>query len=178
LGFDYHVEVDGHYYSAPYHLVKESLEIRIAEHTIEIFHKNTRVASHIRSFNRGLHTTTSEHMPNKHLNHMKWTPGRLLNWAQSIGQKTLELTKHLLEKKAHPEQGYRACLGMLNLVRQYGEERLEAACRRAIYYQTLSRRSVLNILKNGLDTQLLPIDELEQAVTLHHENIRGPDYFS
>jgi transposase len=178
LGFDYHIEVDGHYYSAPYHLVKEPLEIRITEHTIEIFHKNVRIASHMRSYKKGLHTTTSEHMPKKHLKHMKWTPGRLLNWAQTIGQNTLKLTKHLLEKKAHPEQGYRACLGMLNLVRQFGETRLEAACRRAIHYQTLSRRSVLIILKDNLDKQPLPVNEPEQTVTLHHENIRGPDYFS
>jgi transposase len=178
LGFDYHIEVDGHYYSAPYHLVKELLEVRITEHTIEIIYKNSRIATHIRSFSRGSHSTISEHMPKKHLKHMKWTPGRLLNWAQSIGQNTLKLTKHLLEKKAHPEQGYRACLGMLNLVRQYGEMRLETACQRAIYYQTLSRRSVFIILKNGLDKHPLPIDESEQSVTPYHENIRGPNYFS
>lgn len=99
LGIDYHIEVDRHYYSAPYHLVKESLEIRVTEHTIEVFHNNARVASHIRSFQHGGHTTTPEHMPKKHQKHMKWTPGRLLNWAQSIGQNTLTLTKHLLEKK-------------------------------------------------------------------------------
>lgn len=176
LGIDYHIEVDGHYYSAPYQLAKETVEVRYTENTIEIFHKNKRVGSHIRSYRKGTHTTISEHMPKKHSSHMQWTPGRLLNWGQSIGPNTLELTKKIIEKKAHPEQAYRACLGLLNLAKQFGEERLEAACQRAIHYGAMSRRSVKDILENNLDKTFLP--DQPEPKTSHHENIRGPSYFS
>ena len=177
LGLDYHVEVDGHYYSAPYELAHEMVELRITEKVIEILHKNTRVASHVRSYRKGSHTTITEHMPKKHQKHMQWTPGRFLNWANTIGPKTFDLTKRLIEKKDHPEQAYRACLGLLNLVRQYGSERLEAACQRAIHYRVFTRRSVAEILKTGLDR--LPLDQKTPKKTNDsHKNIRGPHYFS
>jgi len=178
LGFDYHIEIDGHYYSAPYELTKEPIEVRITENVIEIFNKGTRVASHIRSYRRGAHTTVPEHMPKKHHKHMEWTPGRFLNWANSIGQKTFHLTKHIIETKKHAEQAYRVCLGLLNLCKRYGKERLEAACNRAIHYHTLTRRSVAEILKNGLDKQSLLEGPSEPKLTNHHKNIRGPEYFA
>lgn len=177
LGFDYHVEADHHYYSAPYQLVKEKLEIRMTANTVEIFHKNQRITSHVRSYQRGKHTTIKEHMPTRHQKHMQWTPGRLLNWAKTIGPQTLILTKHILESKAHPEQGYRACLGLLNLVKTYNEQRLENACKRAVFYHVFNRRSVANILKEGLDKQPLPENDAESK-NLTHENIRGPSYFT
>lgn len=177
LWLDYHVEVDGHYYSAPYQLIKEMLEVRMTENTIEIFHNNQRIASHIRNYRKGTHTTINEHMPTKHQKHMQWTPGRFLNWAKSIGPQTLILTKHILEKKEHPEQGYRACLGLLNLARTYSKERLESGCNRANFYQIYTRRCVSNILKEGLDKQPLPVNDNEPK-NLTHENIRGPSYFA
>lgn len=178
LGFDYHIEIDGHYYSAPYQLTKEPVEVRITQNIIEIFNNNTRVASHVRSYKRGAHTTTPEHMPKKHKKHMAWTPGRLLNWANSIGPKAFYLTKHLIETKSHPEQAYRACLGLLNLSRQYGKERLEAACQRTIHYHVFTRRSVAEILKGGLDKQPLPETTSQTKSSVHHKNVRGPKYFT
>ena len=177
LGIDYHIEVDGHYYSAPYQLAKETVEVRYTENTIEIFHKSKRVASHVRSYRQGTHTTTAEHMPEKHSRHMQWTPGRLLNWSQSIGPHTLQLTKQIFEKKEHPEQAYRSCLGLLNLVKSFGEARLEAACQRAIYYGPPTRRSVKEILSKNLDK--IPIEDNQpETIISNHENIRGPSYFS
>jgi len=178
LGFDYHIEIDGHYYSAPYELTKEPIEVRITANVIEIFNKGIRVASHIRSYRRGAHTTVQEHMPKKHQKHMQWTPGRFLNWANSIGPKTLHLTKHIIEIKKHPEQAYRVCLGLLNLCKLYSKERLEAACNRAIHYHTFTRRSVAEILKNGLDKQPLLETPSESQLKNYHKNIRGPEYFT
>jgi transposase len=177
LGFDYHIEIDRHYYSAPYQLIKEKLEVRMTENTVEIFHKNKRIISHIRSHRKGSHTTISEHMPTRHQKHMQWTPGRLLNWGKSIGPQTLIVTKHILQKKDHPEQGYRACLGLLNLAKAYSKERLETACGRAVFYNIFTRRSVANILKEGADKQPLPTNDTEPK-NLNHENIRGPKYFT
>jgi len=177
LGIDYHIEIEGHYYSAPYRLAKEEVQLRTTKNTVEVFYQNKRVASHIRSYKRGFHTTLTQHMPTRHQKHLDWTPGRFLNWAKTIGPETLHLTKQLLEKKAHPEQGYRSCLGLLNLAKNYGQSRLEAACRRAIHFHTPYRKSVDAILKKNLDKQPLP-EESQKTSSVLHENIRGPKYFA
>jgi transposase len=126
VNIDYHVEVDGHYYSVPHSLVRQKLELRVSATTVECYFKNKRVAAHVRSHQRGHHTTLAEHMPEAHRKHLQWTPGRLLNWAYVIGPGTRDVVRWQLEHRPHPEQGYRACLGLLNLARRYGEQRLES----------------------------------------------------
>jgi len=120
---DYHVEVDGHFYSVPSSLLKKEIDVRLTASIIECLYKGKRVASHIRSY-RGGFTTCTEHMPKAHQKHLEWSVGRFLNWALDIGPATKDLVQHLLEKKPHPEQGYRACLGLLSLAKQYGKARL------------------------------------------------------
>jgi transposase len=107
------------------------VEVRYTERTVECFYLSKRVAAHVRHYRKGAHTTLTEHMPKAHQKHMQWTPGRFLKWAKDSGPYTLKLVKHLLENKPHPEHGYRTCLGLLNLVKQVGTQRLEAACARA-----------------------------------------------
>jgi transposase len=125
--FDYHVDADRHYYSVPHALVGQELWARFSAATIEVFHRTERVASHVRSYQHGVHTTLPDHMPRSHRAHAEWTPTRLIHWGASIGASTGAVVEHLLKSKPHPEQGYRACLGLLSLARQYGRERLEAA---------------------------------------------------
>ena len=120
VNIDYHVELAGHYYSVPHHLVRHKLDVRFTATTVECFFKGKRVAAHARSNSRGRHTTLAEHMPESHRRHQQWTPGRLLNWALSIGPGTRDVVRWQLENRPHPEQGYRACLGLLNLARHYG----------------------------------------------------------
>ena len=117
VGIDYHVEGDRHYYSVPHTLVGEHVMVRLTATTVECFFKGRRVAAHVRSYLKGRHTTLPEHMPSSHRRHMKWTPGRLLNWGQKIGAGTRAVVQWQLENRPHPEQGYRACLGLLNLPR-------------------------------------------------------------
>ena len=112
-GIDYHVEVYGHWYSVPYRLMRETIEARITEQTVELFHRGTRVASHIRSPLRGRHTTIAEHMPSAHRRYADWTPARLMREAAAIGPSTAALVEQILHAKPHPEQGFRACLGIL-----------------------------------------------------------------
>jgi transposase len=176
VGIDYHVEIDGHYYSVPHRLVRARLEARFTRSTVEILHRGARVASHPRSYRRGAHSTLAEHMPAAHRAHMEWTPARLMSWGASIGVCTAALVKHLLTHRPHPEMGYRACLGLLALARQYGQARLEAACTRALSIGSPSRRSVLSILKAGLDRQATPAVEPEPSLPAH-SNVRGPDYY-
>jgi transposase len=176
VNIDYHVEIERHYYSAPHALVRQELEARITRQTVELLHRGRRVASHALSNKRGGYTTAPEHMPASHRAHAEWTPGRLLNWAARIGPAVAALVRHLLETKPHPEQGYRACLGLLAAARKYGDARLEAACERALAIGSPTRRSVLSILAAGLDQKSLVTEDPEWQLPLH-ENVRGPKYY-
>jgi len=176
VNIDYHVEIERHYYSVPHALVRQELEARITRQTVEILHRGRRVASHALSTKRGGYTTCPEHMPASHRAHAEWTPGRLLNWAARIGPAVAALVKHLLETKPHPEQGYRACLGLLAAARKYGDARLEAACERALAIGAPTRRSVLSILAAGLDQKPLTSEDEAWQLPLH-ENVRGPTYY-
>ena len=173
---DYHVEFDAHYYSVPHTLVGQDVELRITRDAIEVLFRHRRVASHARSYRRGDYTTVADHMPASHRAHREWTPARLLHWAASIGTATAQLVTHLLESRPHPEQGYRACLGLLALARKYGDTRLEAACTRALTLGAKSRKSVASILAAGLDRQL-PSTRFDDAVLPAHANVRGPEYY-
>jgi transposase len=178
LNIDYHAEIDHHYYSAPYSLVHEQVEARMTATTIELFHRGQRVASHLRSYARGKHTTNPEHMPKSHREHRDWSPSRILHWAATIGPKTRELAEAILAERRHPEQGYRSCLGILRLGKRYGNERLEAACARAVSVRARSYRHVESMLKNGLDRLTAPEPEAPTTGTsASHENIRGGGYY-
>ena len=138
------------------------------------------MAAHVRSYQRGKHTTLPEHMPESHRRHMQWTPGRLLNWGEKIGPGTRAVVQWQLENRPHPEQGYRACLGLLNLAKIYGEERLEGACRRALAMGSPTRKRILAILEAKLDQHpdLFPTTDAAVATAARvHGNVRGADYF-
>ena len=108
VAFDYHVDVDEHYYSVPHALVGYEVWARYSATTVEVLHRGQRVASHVRSYQKGKHTTEGEHMPKSHRAHSEWTPKRLIDWGLSIGPATGAVVEHLLVSKPHPEQGYRA----------------------------------------------------------------------
>ena len=181
VNIDYHVEVDHHYYSAPQALIHQELEARYSQMTVELFHHGQRVASHRRSYERGRHSTTTEHMPKAHQKHLEWSPSRIVNWAKTIGEKTATLVAAILQERRHPEQGYRSCLGILRLGKRYGDERLEAACARALSVSARSYRHVESILKAGLDhlpLPELPIEASPSQPNANHENVRGPKYYN
>jgi len=177
VAFDYHVDVDGHYYSVPHALVGYSVWARFTAATVEVFFRSQRVATHVRSYQRGGHTTLPEHMPKSHRAHAEWSPKRLIQWGESIGVSTGAIVEHLLRSKPHPEQGYRACLGLLALARQYGERRLESASTLALRLGSPSRKSVLSILESGRDLHTAaPSDTLALDLPAHG-NVRGPGYY-
>ena len=177
VNIDYHVEVDQHYYSVPFPLVRELLDARIAATTVELFHKGVRVASHIRSFEKGKHTTVREHMPKAHQEHLEWTPSRLIEWGRKMGESTAALVAKILDERPHPEQGYRSCLGLLRLGKKYSAERLEAACARALHFGTHKYRSVKSILQSGLDREPYPTQSPPSPPLPDHANVRGADYY-
>jgi len=181
VNLDYHVELDRRFYSVPHALVHERVELRSTATSLEVFYKGQRVALHRRPtyYAPGGYSTIPEHMPKAHRKHLEWTPTRLIHWGESVGPKTAELVETILEHRPHPEQGYRSCLGILRLAKQYGNERLEAACERAVLARARSYRHVQSILKNGLDRVPLPKPAPTQsALPLTHENVRGGDYYT
>lgn len=177
VNIDYHIELNGHYYSVPYSLGREKeFEVRYTDKTVEIFYNTRRIASHLRDDTRGRHTTLGEHMPKSHREYLEWNPSRIINWAKTIGASVAEVVETILTSRGYPEQGYRSCLGILRLSKRYSPERLEAACKRAVAIRGLSYRSIESILKNRLDERQLP--ELKPQPVIVHENIRGGGYFT
>jgi transposase len=172
---DYHVEVDRHYYSVPHSLLRQQVEVRLTAATVEILHRGRRVAAHVRSHRVGGHTTEAAHRPKAHQKHLEWSPERLIRWGEEVGPSTGRLVQQILERRPHPEQGYRACLGLLRLGKQHTPERLEAACFRALRSGATSYRSVKSILEHGLDR--LPLEEAAELTLPLHENVRGADYY-
>ncbi len=173
---DYHVEVDKHRYSVPYQLVHKKVDVRSTHSTVEVFFKGKRVASHRRNPKKGGFSTLKEHMPKSHQEYAEWTPDRLIRWARKTGEHTERLVEQILASRPHPQQGFRACLGILRLSKPYGQDRLEAACKRALHINSLSYKSLESILKNGLDQKPLP-QKQPDAPAIEHTNVRGPQYY-
>ena len=177
VNIDYHVEVDRNYYSVPYQLVGEIVDIRLTDGLVEALHRGKRVASHPRATGKGRYITQIQHMPASHRKHLEWTPSRLISWAESVGPQTTTLVTTILEQKPHPEQGYRSCLGIMRLGKKHGLDRLEAAAARAVACGAFSYSSVKSILASNLDQAPLPAPPDERA-TPAHQNLRGPEYYA
>ena len=177
VNIDYHISVEGHLYSVPYRLVGAAVTVRLTATTLEILHQGTRVAAHARSVAKGRYTTEPTHRPKSHQQHLEWSPSRLVTWGASIGDATARVVEAILARQPHPEQGYRACLGLLSLSRRYERTRLEAASVRALASGAVSYRAVKSILATGLDH--LPFEA--EPPTLHlpatHAHVRGAAYY-
>lgn len=176
VNIDYHVEFDRHYYSVPYQLVGQRVDVRATAGALEVFHSAKRVASHLRSYVSGRHTTDPAHMPESHRRHAEWTPSRIIAWAERTGPNTAALAQEIMAARRHPEQGYRSCLGIIRLGQRYGAERVEAAAARALAARALSYRSVESILSHGLDRQP-PGEPPPPRTHRRHHNLRGPEYY-
>ena len=175
VNIDYHVEVDRHYYSVPYQLAGAVVDVRLTASVVEIFAKNKRVASHLRSYQKGRHATDAAHMPDSHRRYLEWTPGRIVAWAEKNGPETAAFVDALMKSRPHPEQGFRSALGVMRLAKKYSPERLEAACARCLGVKSFSYKSVESILKHGLDQR--PLRDGVTRAHSAHRNIRGPNYY-
>ena len=142
VNIDYHVAVANHFYSVPYTLVHQQVEVRLTETTVELFQASKRVAAHLRSQQSGRSTTLEEHRPKSHQKYLQWTPGRMVEWARTIGPDCAQVVESILQDRPHPEMGFRSCLGIIRLGKAAGSARLEAACRRALHFRTCSYASI------------------------------------
>lgn len=189
---DYHVKFDNSYYSVPSRYVEQTVDIRANQHLVEIYIKDKVIAYHKRSYEKNFVLTEVKHMPKKHRVIAEVNAQNLLNWSEKVGPKTNTIISRLLSSEMHPEQTYRKCLGILRLGGRYGEDRLEAACKRALHFGVNTYKGIEAVLKNGCDKLplALPIDaeadadadeagkeQLQLPKTLHHDNIRGSHYY-
>jgi transposase len=176
VNIDYHIAVEGHLYSVPYTLLRATVDVRLTATMLEILHQGKRVAVHVRDVRKGGYTTDPTHRPKSHQAHLEWTPSRLVRWGESIGPATSHVVTMILERYPHPEQGYRACLGLLSLSRRYTAARLEAACVRAQTTGATSYKSVKSILTTGLDQT--PHEEPPTLkLPASHAHVRGAAYY-
>ncbi len=172
---DYHVEADRHWYSVPHHLVRQKVETRLTVSTVEVYQTGSRVASHQRSHVVGGHTTDPGHQPPNHRAYAERTPEKFKAWAKTVGVSTASVIEHMLDCKV-PQMNMPACEGIQKLVRQNGDELVEAACQRALDIKSPSLKSVRSILNTGR-LRLKHDDTPTDRNLPLHQNVRGATYF-
>lgn len=175
VGLDYHVDVEGHFYSVPYRFARQQVEARLTARTVEIFLKGERIAVHPRNSGNGKHTTVADHMPSSHRRFADWNIERIRREAEAIGTNTAMLCEVILEHRPHPEQGFRACMGILRLIKTFGADRVEAAASRALEIGAKTYTSVKSILDSNLDRQA--VAKRADGRSVQHRNIRGARYY-
>ena len=176
VSLDYHVEADNHFYSVPYRLCGQYVMVRQTDTMVEILHNGQRVASHFRSHKKYLHTTKREHMPEGHRAHAQWSPERIIRWLEKSGPSVGELARRIMTERDHPEQGYRACMGLKRLGDEHGVEKLEAACRRALELQSYFYKTVKSLITKPLPPQ--QHEARQKRAPILHENLRGAQYYN
>ncbi len=167
---------DKHYYSVPYSYISKKIRIVYSSTVVEIYYNSLRIAFHKRDLKPLSYTTQKEHMPSSHQFVSDWNPEKFIGWAESIGYETAQFVTKLLEVKTYPEQSYKACMGVLQLAKKTGNQRLNNACKRACDYGSYSYATIQKILQKGLDTIIAPNSEPQQPLP-EHENVRGKEYY-
>ncbi len=178
LNIDCHFTAMKHFYSAPHTYRQQQLKVRIASNRVEAFSKGHRVASHIRSFIPNRYTTVKEHLPPKLQAYDAWGPQRIVEWAHDTGPYTAAMAKAIIESKPFPQLGYKSCMGLIRMGKNFGKDRLEAACHRALALGSWHYQSVKSILATGKDKEPLPVRTQQIEIKIDHPNIRGGNYYN
>jgi len=172
---DYHVAFDDHFYSVPYQYLRQTIEIRATNKTVECILSQKRIASHPRSYKKYRYTTLEEHMPKSHQAQAKYSLNFILENAKKVGDKTTSFVEHMLAARAFPQQAYRACYGLLRLSNRFGADRLEKACSKGLLSGADRYQHIETMLKNQLEE--VPLSDNTPTETILHENIRGAEYY-
>lgn len=178
LNYHLYLREDKHYYSVPWRYKGHKVDVFFTETAVEVYHNHSRIAFHLRDRRSGKYTTEQEHMPSHHRFVAEWNRDRFIRWAGSVGTFVEDMVIAILDTKKHPEQGFKSCLGILQqLEKEYGKQRLNSACKKALSLGYYSYYGVKNILKNNLedyDEQ----EDLFREVLPEHDNIRGINYYN
>lgn len=171
-----HLGVDKHYYSVPYKYIGKKVRLAFTSKNIEVYYNFTRIATHKRIKSPYNYTTVKEHMASTHRFVSEWNPEKFLSRASEISPDVRLFIEHLLDKKQHPEQAYKSCMGVLSFVKKAGRQRLINACQRALGYEIYNYKIIEDILKKGLD-RINNLEQEQEAKMPTHSNIRGKDYY-
>jgi transposase len=166
---------DKHYYSVPYRFIGKKVKVLYSRSNVEVFFHYERIAVHKRTRSPYTYTTDKEHLASTHRFLTEWTADRFIDWASSIDEDVKLYIIKILDRKQHPEQAYRSCLGILSFARKAGNDRLIAACRRALGYGIYNYKTIQTILEKGMD--LFNEDATESPSIPAHDNIRGEQYY-
>ena len=173
VNIDYHIQLEGDYYSVPYQLVGEVVGARYTSTTVEIYHKSKRVAVHPRGPGKGVAATQTEHMASAHRAVMEWTPSRMISWGRKFGDHTGKLMEEIMAKRPHPEMGFRSCMGILNRAKSIDADTVEAVSKRMLELQLFTVKNFENILRNKSHEQVSTAPLEMTPPDSHHENVRG-----
>jgi transposase len=177
VNIDYHVELEGRFYSVPYQLVGEVVDVRFTAGIVEILHKGRRIISHQRLVGpKGSAVTLEAHRPASHRTDCVQSPSHFIAWATNYGPSFGALIEIILKDRPHSDHRYRACRALIGDAKRYPPQRFNAACQRAIDIGATTRFSVRSILKKGLETSAEDLTEVTTPSGAH-ENVRGPDYY-
>ena len=168
---------DKHYYSVPYQYIGRKVILLYSQSEVEAYHHYTRIAIHVRNRQNFGYSTIEDHLATKHRFLSDWNPDKFIKRAEEIGKETRDYILKLLESRQHPEQAYRSCQGVLSFVGRVGGERLNNACRRALFYGDYSYQTIRIILEKGLD-KTEPDEDSDKGSMPMHDNIRGQDYYN
>ena len=176
--FNYHIAVDKMYYSVPHQYIKDKVDVRVTDSTIEVFYHNDRIASHKRIYGRpGQYSTVTAHMPEDHQKYLEWNGDRFRRWAETIGINTAKVINGLLTSGRVEQQSYRACMGLLKLAEKHTPQKLEKACEKALQYSSSpSYKSVNNIIVN-LRQDASETDAPQEKKTNSYGITRGAGYY-
>jgi transposase len=170
------LSLDKHYYSVPYRFIGKKVKLLFSRHSVEIYYNYERIALHTRTKSSYQYTTDKEHLASTHRFVSDWTPERFISWAQSIHEDVKLYILKVLDRKQHPEQAYKSCLGILGFAKKVGNDRLIKACQRALGYGAYNYKTIQKILEKELDLRDSP-DETDQLRMPFHDNIRGENYY-
>lgn len=172
-----HLKEDKHYYSVPFQYIKKKVKILYTSNRVEIYHQYNRIATHQRNYKPYNYTTVKEHMASNHQFMTEWTPQRFIDWGKSISKEVETFIIELLKSKAHPEQAYKSCIGVLSMGKKVGYDRLTSACKRASEFNIYNYKIIQNILEKNLDQAFDQEDEKQEQKLPEHQNIRGDKYY-
>jgi transposase len=171
---DYHISVNRHYYSVPYRLIGEKVNVRLTAHVVEVYHRGTRVACHVRNDELARATTAPEHRPPKHAAVIELSCDRFLEKAHNVGPFCSEMVRRTMDHFPHPEMGFRSCAGLIRLAKDFGVDRTEKACCRCLSMELTGFKPVRNMLENNMENQTA---EFQEPRNTTHRNVRGPQQF-
>lgn len=171
---------DKNYYSVPYRFIGKQTQIHYTKTWVEVYYNNVRIAVHRRIPSKGIYITIKDHLSSSHQAYKDWSPEYFKSLAKKHGVSVMMFVDGIIHQSNYPEIAYKRAMGVIQLHREYGSERLNNACQRALYGNALSYHRVKNILKNNLDKEQLQLTDLEQTTTHipKHDNIRGANTYN